>query len=105
MRDFKRRIKKIKQRDKDHGIRSAAAAAVSRQRRKNERRTELEEEVEEVADVEGDVGDELAVLPVGLDGDSHVHRVRYPPSPALAISNREIGGRRWLRAVKSSIGW
>ncbi|RWW16343.1 hypothetical protein GW17_00019782 [Ensete ventricosum] len=91
MRDFKRRIKKIKHRDKDHGIRSAAAAAVSRQRRKNERRTELEEEVEEAADVEGDVGDELAVLPVGLDGDSHVHRVRYPPPPSPSQIARSVG--------------
>jgi hypothetical protein len=40
--------------------------------------TESEEEVEEASDVEGDVGDELAVLPVRLHRDAHVDRVPHP---------------------------
>lgn len=47
------------------------------------KRTESEEEVEEATDVEGDVGDELAVLPVRLHRDPHVHRVPHP-MPARA---------------------
>lgn len=39
--------------------------------------TESDEEVEEPADVEGDVGDELAVLPVRLHGDPDVDRVPH----------------------------
>lgn len=45
------------------------------------RNTELKEEFEEAADVEGDIGDELAVLPIGLDGDPHVNSVRDTPGP------------------------
>jgi hypothetical protein len=45
-------------------------------------RTESEEEVEEAADVEGDVGDELTVLPVRLHRDAHVHRAPHPAARA-----------------------
>ena len=40
--------------------------------------TELDEEVEEATNVEGNVRDEFAVLPISLHRYSHVHRVRYP---------------------------
>lgn len=40
--------------------------------------TELDEEVEEATNVERNVRDEFAVLPIGLHCDSHVHCVCYP---------------------------
>ena len=40
--------------------------------------TELDKEVEEAMNVERNVRDEFAVLPIGLHRDSHVHCVCYP---------------------------
>lgn len=37
--------------------------------------TELDKEIEEAANVERNVGDELAVFPISLDGDSDIHGV------------------------------
>jgi len=62
--------------------------------------TESEEEVEEALDVEGDVGDELAVLPVRLHRDAHVDRV---PHPAAATHRRHLmaAAACWLAASSS----
>lgn len=36
----------------------------------------LNEEVKKATDVKGDVGNELPILPIGLDCYPHVHRIR-----------------------------
>ena len=63
--------------------------------------TESEEEVEEASDVEGYVGDELAVLPVCLHCDAHVGRV---PHPAAATHPRHLmaAAACWPAASSSS---
>lgn len=40
--------------------------------------TELDEEFEEATDIEGNVRDKFAVLPISLHSNSHIHRVGDP---------------------------
>ena len=55
--------------------------AECRSKEKSKIRTELEKEIEEATNVEGNVGDELAVLPISLHCDPYVHSVRDTSSP------------------------
>ena len=49
--------------------------------------TKLNEKFEESTDIQGDVRDELSILPICLHRDRHVHRIRDLSSPCLSIDD------------------
>lgn len=60
---------------------SKSKVAECKSKEKSKIRTELEKEIEEATNIEGNVGDELTVLPISLHCNPYVHSVRDTSGP------------------------